>query len=218
MIQIQSFTFNPFQENTFVVYDQTRECLIIDPGCSDASERDELTDFIGSHQLKPVLLVNTHAHIDHIMGNAYIAGKYGIPIALNDLDLPLLLHAREHGLAFGVHVESSPEPTVKLEEGKPVRFGESSLDVWHTPGHSPGSVCLVDTNGKNVIGGDVLFRGSIGRTDLPGGDLETLLTSITDKLLPLGNDFTVYSGHGPATSIGEEKTHNPFLQPTFLNR
>ncbi|MCB0395023.1 MAG: MBL fold metallo-hydrolase [Flavobacteriales bacterium] len=212
MATAHSFTFNPFQENTYIVYDETGECLIIDPGCCDANEQNAITSFIRDNGLKPVRLLNTHAHVDHIMGNAFIARKYGIPLAVNELDLALLRNASSHAMAFGVTMEPSPEPDSFLDEGMVIEFGDTKLDVVHTPGHSPGSVCLINHNDKWVIGGDVLFYSSIGRTDLPGGDFTTLIHSIRSKLFILDDDFTVYAGHGPSTTIGQERKHNPFLQ------
>ncbi|MFN4233760.1 MAG: MBL fold metallo-hydrolase [Bacteroidia bacterium] len=211
MIQIQAFTFNPFQENTYVLWDETRECVIIDPGCSNSYEQDELSGFILSQQLKPVKLINTHCHIDHVMGNRFIAEKFNLELYIHKDDLFLLHNVENIGKLYGVPVVSSPEPAYFLDESQRLTFGNSSLQIFHTPGHSPGSISFFDKEGKMLIVGDVLFNGSIGRTDLPGGNYETLINSIVTKLLPLGDEVKVYSGHGPVTSIGKEKLTNPFL-------
>lgn len=211
MIQIQPFTFNPFQENTYILWDETRECIIIDPGCSNSFEQDELSGFIRSQQLKPVKLVNTHCHIDHVMGNRFVAEKFNLNLYIHKDDLFLLQNVENVGKMYGVPVVSSPEPAHFLDETQQLTFGNSSLQIFHTPGHSPGSISFFDKEGKMLIVGDVLFNGSIGRTDLPGGHYETLINSIVTKLLPLGDEVKVYSGHGPVTTIGKEKRTNPFL-------
>lgn len=212
MIEIQAFTFNPFQENTFVLYDETKECIIIDPGCYSQAEKKALSDFIETKGLKPVKLLNTHCHIDHILGNKYVSEKYGLLPEFNEKDLEILQATTVYGPSMGIKVEQSPLPVNFLDEGDVIEFGNSKLDVIFTPGHCPGEICFYSTSQKIVIGGDVLFYGSIGRTDLPGGDYATLIHSIKTKLLPLGDDYTVYPGHGPETTIGLEKRQNPFLR------
>jgi hydroxyacylglutathione hydrolase len=211
MITVQSFTFGPFEENTYVLFDETRQCIILDPGCYTANEKRELADFIEFEKLKPVKLINTHAHIDHILGNNFVAGKYNLPLEMNELDVKLLKAAPTYGQLWGIQAEPSPEPSVLLEEGDEVKFGNSVLKVLFTPGHSEGSISFYNRENNFVIAGDVLFYGSIGRTDLPGGDFDTLILSIKEKLFPLGDSCKVYSGHGPATSIGFERENNPFL-------
>jgi glyoxylase-like metal-dependent hydrolase (beta-lactamase superfamily II) len=211
MIQIQGFTFNPFGENTYILYDETKECVIIDPGCYDARERQELADFIKSEGLKPVKLLNTHGHIDHVCGNSFVAKKYNIGLEMHREDLSVLKSLPQVSHLYGLNAEESIAPAAFLNEGDSVKFGNSSLEILFTPGHSPGSICFVSKEDKFIIGGDVLFHGSIGRTDLPGGDHEALLSNIREKLFVLGDDFAVFSGHGEQTSIGFEKKHNPFL-------
>ena len=211
MINIHYFTFNGFQENTYVLYDETKECVIIDPGCYSNEEQQELTSFITDNDLTPVKLLNTHCHIDHILGNNFVATKYNIGLEMHEKDLPTLHATVEYGHVYGFNVEKSPEPTVLLNESEKIKFGSSELDILFTPGHSAGHIVFVNHEQKFVINGDVLFQGSIGRTDLPGGDYNTLIESIKTKLLPLSDDFTVYSGHGPSTTIGYERNHNPFL-------
>jgi hydroxyacylglutathione hydrolase len=211
MIQIASFTFNPFQENTYLLYDETRECVIIDPGCYDEHEKRELAGFIEKKELKPVRLLNTHCHIDHILGNAFVSQKYGLKPEIHRDDLFLLQGLLFTAQMYQVNAEESPEPGGYLNEGDQVKFGNSTLDILFTPGHSPGSITFYNKDEKFAIVGDVLFNLSIGRTDLPGGDYDVLIHSITAKLLPLGDDVKVYAGHMDATTIGFERKHNPFL-------
>jgi len=211
MIIIQGFTFNPFEENTYILYDETKECMIIDPGCSNKSEQEEMVQFITDEKLKPVKLLNTHCHIDHVFGNSFIAKKYNLDLEIHEKDLQVLHSLPQVSHLYGLNAEESVEPSVFLNEGDKIVFGNSSLDILFTPGHSPGSICFVSHADKFIIGGDVLFYGSIGRTDLPGGDHETLLNSIKSKLFVLQDDFAVFSGHGQETSIGFEKKNNSFL-------
>lgn len=211
MIHIAPITFNPFAENTYLLYDETRDCVIIDPGCYDDTERRELVDFIADKDLKPVGLWNTHCHLDHIFGNRFVAEKWGLPLAIHREDLKTLQALPEVGHLYNLHVEESPEPGIWLEDGKKVTFGNSTMEVLYTPGHSRGSVCFYQPDQRFVICGDVLFQGSIGRSDLPGGDHEQLLNSIRTKLFTLPDDVVVYPGHGPATNILQEKKFNPFV-------
>ena len=211
MIKLHSFTFNPFQENTYVLADETGECLIIDPGCSNTQEQSKLTLFITAQKLKPLRLLNTHCHIDHILGNKFIADTYQLELEMHQKDLQTLAAGKVSADIFGIAYEESPAPTKFLEEGDKIYFGNSILDIVFTPGHSAGSICFISHADKLVIGGDVLFYQSIGRTDLPGGNHQQLLDSIRTKLFTLPADFTVYPGHGPATTIGFEKENNPFL-------
>jgi hydroxyacylglutathione hydrolase len=211
MIQIHSFTFNPFQENTYILSDETRKCVIIDPGCYTAEEKKEFSDYISKNNLEPVKLLLTHAHIDHVLGNNFISGKYKLEIEMNEIEKDLLKSADIYGQMWGINVEPSPAPSVFLKEGNEVSFGNSVLEILFTPGHSPGSICFYNRDQKFAIAGDVLFLGSIGRTDLPGGDYNTLIESIHQKVFTLGDDFKIYPGHGPATTIAHEKQYNPFV-------
>ncbi len=168
-------------------------------------------NFIEAHQLKPVKLVNTHAHVDHICGNGYIADRYHLPLYLHKLDEEILERGPQQGLMFGIKIAPSPAPTHFMEEGQQLTFGTSSLDILFTPGHSPGHVCFYSAADGFVIGGDVLFERSIGRTDLYKGDYPTLEKSIREKLYVLPDETVVYPGHGNPTRIGDEKRHNPFV-------
>jgi len=211
MINIQTFTFGPFQENTYVLYDSSKECIIIDPGCYDEQERMELADFIETNKLHPVRLLNTHCHIDHVVGNNFVAKKYNLKLEINKHDLGTLHSLMMVARMYNLQAEPSPEPAVFLDEGDIVKFGNSMLEIVFTPGHSPGSITFYNREQKMMIAGDVLFYGSIGRTDLPGGHYQTLIDSIKNKLFPMGDDFVVYNGHGPSTNIGFERKNNPFL-------
>lgn len=211
MIHIETFTFNPFAENTYVLSDETGECIIFDPGCYDQKEQKILSDYIKSQNLKPVRLINTHCHIDHVLGNAFVARSWKLQLEINFLEIPLLRAVADYGPSYGIYCEPSPEPFAYLNEGDTVKFGKSVLNIIHTPGHSPGSLCFIDNEQHFVIAGDVLFQMSIGRTDLPGGDYDTLIQSISEKLYRLPDNCKVYPGHGPPTTIGFEKKNNPFV-------
>lgn len=213
MIKIAKFTFNPFQENTFVLYDESKSCVIIDPGCQTKLEQKELADFIEEEGLKPALLLNTHAHLDHIFGNYFVHKKYGLELGLHQLDLPTLALAPQACAMYGIRdFELSPDPGYFIKEGINIEFGNSSLEVLFTPGHAPGHVVFYAPNDGFVINGDVLFQGSYGRTDLPGGDFDTLKKSITETMFALPADTIVLSGHGAETTIGAEKSTNPILR------
>jgi hydroxyacylglutathione hydrolase len=211
MLTISQFTFNPMQENTYVISDDKGACIIIDPGCYYEEERKELTDFIDMNKMVPKCLLNTHCHLDHIFGNKFIAERYGLMLHIHKKEKPVLDHGPASGLKWGLPFENYAGELQYLEEGKDVVFGENILEVLFTPGHSPGSVSFYCKDEKFVMAGDVLFRLGIGRTDLPGGDQNTLLRSIRDQLFVLPDDVIVYSGHGPETTIGYEKKNNPFL-------
>jgi len=211
MAAIASFVFNPFEENTYLVYQEKKDCIIIDPGCSNEKEQNILVDFITVHQLSPVLLINTHGHADHIMGNQFINRQYGLLPAIHQADEFLLKGAPEQGKMFGIHIEPSPLPGQYLHHEEMIHLGGQKLSIMHTPGHSPGGVSIVSEADKWVIAGDTLFNMSIGRTDLPGGDYHQLIKMIQTRLFSLAADFVVYCGHGPETTIGFEKMNNPFL-------
>jgi hydroxyacylglutathione hydrolase len=212
MAQIVQLVFNDFQENTYLLFDDSGECIIIDPGCNDDAERQELASEIARRQLRPVRLLNTHCHLDHLFGNAFVANSWSLPLEIHREDLPMLQAVPQVCRMYGLtEPEPSPAPGRFLEEGEIVEFGNTRLEVIHTPGHSPGSISLYCEADRFLISGDVLFYGSVGRSDFPGGNHQTLISSIKDKLFPLGDDVRVYSGHGPATTIGFEKVHNPFL-------
>ncbi|MCF8357278.1 MAG: MBL fold metallo-hydrolase [Prolixibacteraceae bacterium] len=209
---VEVFTFNPVQENTFILWNETGECAIVDAGCYNRQEFEKLDGFLKSKNLKPVKLINTHCHFDHIMGVEQCRETYRLKWEAHSGDAFWVENARQQGAMFGIPVQPVSQPDVELNEGDVVCFGNTTLKAIHVPGHSLGSLCFYNEAQKTLLAGDVLFRGSIGRTDLPGGDYDTLISGIKSKLLILPDDVTVYPGHGPATTIGEEKTGNPFLQ------
>lgn len=210
MIHVKSFVFNPFMENTYVLYDETGECVVIDPGCYEDYEKNEIKEFIKSNDLKVVKLLNTHCHIDHVFGNKYIKDEYGVKLYIHKLDDPTLKAVKAYAPAYGITNYEEAVADEYLEEGDEVKFGNSSLRVLFVPGHAPGHIAFYSSDDKFCIGGDVLFQGSIGRTDLPGGDFDTLINSIHEKIFPLGDDVIVYCGHGRETTVGVEKKSNPF--------
>lgn len=214
MITIKQFEFNPFGENTYVLSDETREAIVVDCGCMTAGERSLFSDYITEHELTPVRLLCTHLHFDHIIGNAFIRDTYGLQPEASRLDVEQLpsLEAQMAGLGLPPHLIFKSVPVEKyLAEGDTVRFGRSELQVLSTPGHSPGSLSFYSPADGFVLSGDALFAGSIGRTDLWGGDFRTLITAIREKLLTLPDDTVVYSGHGPATTVSIERNENPYL-------
>jgi len=212
-MNVKSFTFNPFQENTYIIYDQSKECLIIDPGCYTDAERKELKSFIEEKELTPVKLINTHCHIDHILGNKFASEQWDLELCMHKEDLPLLENAAEISKMYGLDdYEGSPYPKRFLAQGDTLTFGESSFEILFTPGHAPGHICLYSKENNLLIAGDVIFQRSIGRTDLPGGNHSALINSIITQLFPLPNETQVFCGHGPSTNLGYEKEHNPFLQ------
>ncbi|GAB4204915.1 MAG: MBL fold metallo-hydrolase [Bacteroidia bacterium] len=211
-MHIQIFTFGYFQENTYLLWDETKECVIIDPGNTNLKEDNILFDFITSHQLKPVRLLLTHGHLDHIAGNDSVYSKYRLLPEVHAEDLFLIQTHEITANMYGIPCNPSPLPQNFIGDKDVIQFGNSELACIHTPGHSPGSISFYCPKENFVIAGDVLFYESIGRTDLPRGNFETLKQSIQQKLYTLPDDTTVYPGHGPATSIGYEKENNMFVR------
>lgn len=205
------FTFNGFQENTYILYDDTKECVIVDPGCNSTKEQALLSEFIANNDLTPVRLLNTHCHIDHVLGNKYVADTYGLKLESHKGEIPVLESCTAVANMYGIPYEQSPPISVYLDEGDIVTFGNTKLEVIFTPGHSPASISFYNKAENILMAGDVLFQRSIGRTDLPGGSMDTLLHMIRTKYWVLPDETIVYPGHGPATTIGEEKRENPFL-------
>ncbi|MGE4586516.1 MAG: MBL fold metallo-hydrolase [Mangrovibacterium sp.] len=211
MIQIKKFVFNPLRENTYVLYDETGECVLVDAGCYDEPEEQELTGFIEENGLHPVKLVNTHCHFDHILGVGYCRARYRIPFLIHPDDEFLIEGAAAQGYLFGVSTGPLDPPDGYIREGEQLRFGNSVLEVLHVPGHAPGSLAFYQPRQQFVLSGDALFCGSIGRADLPRGDYDQLVAQIRAKLLVLPEETVVYCGHGPETTIGAEKACNPFF-------
>lgn len=209
---IKTFTFNALQENTYVVYDETKQCVIIDPGCYDRDEKEVLKKFILENGLVPVALLNTHCHIDHIVGNAFVKSTFRVDLYIHPIEKEILLSQKIFAPYFGFdHLEES-EAEHFFKDEDTYNFGNTVLKIVFVPGHSPGHVAFVDEKSKSILSGDVLFYQSIGRTDLPGGNHQTLINSIKTKLFTLENDYKVFPGHGPTTTIGFERSHNPFLK------
>ncbi len=213
-----SLTFNPIGENTYIVWDETSEAIIVDAGSCDERENAALDDFIARHGLRPVMAVNTHGHFDHVLGVSHLQQRYGIPFALSGKDRFLLENAQTSGSIFGVKVGAIP-PTIDadLDTTTEIRFGNTLLEVIPTPGHTPGHVALYEPSAGVLFTGDTLFRESIGRTDLPGGDYSWIMRSILDRLLPLGDEVKVCPGHGPETTLGHEALYNPFIVEVLNN-
>ena len=207
---IESFVFNPFSENTYVAFDDTKEAVIIDPGCYEPSEQAELDRFIAAQGLTVKYILNTHCHIDHVLGNFHCKTKYKVPLLIHRQDEKVLLAVQSYASNYGFAGYQPTVPDRFLEENESFVFGNTKWKVLFLPGHSPGHIAFYDEQKKTVLSGDVLFKRSIGRTDLPGGNFDVLLHSIQQKLFLLPDDVVVYSGHGPTTTIGEEKKLNPF--------
>ncbi len=213
IMKVKKFTFNPFQENTYILYDKTHECIIIDPGCYEKNEREEIKKFISENNLEIKKIINTHCHIDHILGNQFIHEKWGANLYIHSLDMPLLENAKSTADLYGLKKYiNSPNPIKFLKENQTIKFGVTELKILFTPGHAPGHICLYNKKNNILIAGDVIFQGSIGRTDLPGGNYNILINSIKTKILCLPDITQIYCGHGPSTNLKYEIEHNPFLQ------
>ena len=210
-MNIKQFTFGPFQENTFVLYDETKECVIVDPGCTSSNEQQELKNYIVNEKLIVKHLLNTHCHVDHIAGNKFVYDTFGHKPLIHKDDLIILNNQETICKMYGLPCEVSPQPEGFISESDNIRFGNCELKIIHAPGHAPGHVVFYHEQSKSLINGDVLFKRSIGRTDLMLGNHEQLLQSIRTKLFVLPDDTIVYCGHGPETTIGDEKSLNPFL-------
>lgn len=211
MFQIKTFIFNPVQENTYLLYNEHKDCIIIDPGCYDDYEKDKLKSFINVNKLQPKLLLNTHCHLDHVFGNKFIAEEFKVTLNTHPLEKSILELAPASGLMFNLPFDNYQGEVIYLNEGDKVSLGDDKLELIHVPGHSPGSLCFYCEKQRFVIAGDTLFQNSIGRTDLPGGNYEDLINNIKVKLFKLPDDVKVYPGHGPATTIGDEREGNPYL-------
>ena len=212
MFTVKAFTFSPVQENTYVLYNDKGNAFIIDPGCYFEEERDTLAQFLQQNKLQPVKLLNTHCHLDHVFGNKWIYETFGLELHLHPTEQQVLAFAPTSGLMWNLPFDNYNGPFHFLNAGDELLLDSDQLTVLFAPGHSPGHVCFYCKAQGFVIGGDVLFRESIGRTDLPGGNHETLLNSIRTQLFTLPDETVVYSGHGPTTTIGYEKRNNPFLR------
>ena len=211
MIKIEKFVVNPLQENSFIVSDESGACVFVDPGFYFEEEHHEIREYISTNNLKPEKIVNTHGHFDHIMGVEFLRKEYNIPFYLHAQDVFWVERAVDQGKMFGFDMYPVKNPDALITNEVNFSFGNSEFQVFHIPGHSPGHIVLYHAETKQLIAGDVLFYGSIGRTDLPGGNHELLISGIKEKLFELPDDVQVFCGHGPETTIGFEKKTNPFL-------
>ena len=212
-MKIHTLPLNPWQVNTYILSDETNECVIIDPGCFSEEEQQQLTGFIGDNGLKPVRLLHTHLHLDHVFGTRFVSEAYNLKPEAHPDDGFFIGITKDYASQFGVTIDDNPPPLGNyLHEGDEVKFGNSTLTVIHIPGHSPGGITFHNEKEGILIAGDVLFRDSIGRTDLPGGDYGTLISNIKNKLFILPGNTVVCPGHGPTTTIGYEKKNNQFLR------
>jgi len=211
MIKVGVLPFNPFQENTIILSDESGECVIVDAGNYNPQEDAALSKYITDNGLKPVMAVNTHGHVDHMLGVNYVKETYGIPFAIHGKDKFLIDSAPTHGAIYGFKVDKVPTVDIDLEGQKELKFGNTVFQIIETPGHTPGHVAFYNPENKLLLTGDTLFRESIGRTDLPGGDYSWIMRSILDKLIPLGDDVHFYPGHGMESTIGHESLYNPFV-------
>lgn len=211
MIQIQSFVFSPFQENTYVLFDETHEAVIIDPGCLMQAEKETLAQFVTQNRLIVKALLQTHAHLDHVFGSAFVKRKYGVKMWMHKNELPILASVENRCQLWGIRGYEPVEADEFIDEGDIISFGNSQLEILFVPGHAPGHLAFVNHAQRFVIGGDVLFKGSVGRTDFPLCNHEALINSIQTKFMTLEDDYRVYAGHMDSTTIGHERRTNPFL-------
>ncbi|MFM7431536.1 MAG: MBL fold metallo-hydrolase [Flammeovirgaceae bacterium] len=210
MLSIKTFEFNPFAENTYVVFDETKQAVIIDPGCCEKKERQMLTDYIQREGLNIKFLLNTHCHIDHVLGNDFVKNQYQVPFLIHAKEEPVLRAVKSYASNYGFPNYQEVLPDQYVAEGDTISFGNTNWSVLFLPGHAPGHIAFYDEGEKKIFVGDVLFQHSIGRTDLPGGNHQTLIDSIQKKLFLLPDEVEVFPGHGDPTTLGEEKMYNPF--------
>lgn len=212
MLTVKVFSFNPVQENTYILYNEKKQCCIIDPGCYFPEEEHKLKSFIDQNALKPVLLLNTHCHLDHVFGNKFVHDQWGLILHIHEREKLVLEMAPATGELWQLPFENYEGKLVFIPEDSTINIGDDELEIRFTPGHSPGHVCFYDEAEGFAVSGDVLFNGSIGRTDLPGGDFDTLISSIQTQLFMMPDETKIYSGHGPMTTVGLEKMNNPFVK------
>ncbi|WP_373397338.1 MBL fold metallo-hydrolase [Algoriphagus halophilus] len=211
MLYIKSFTFNPFQENTYLLYDESGQGAIIDPGCYEDSEKQELENFIQQNNIAVKQILNTHCHIDHVLGNTWAKRTFGVPLLIHEKEIPVIKSVEVYAPNYGFHMYEGSEPDGFLVEGNEIKIGVETLKILFVPGHAPGHVVFYHEDSKQAIAGDTLFKGSIGRTDLPGGNHNQLISKIKSVLFRLPEETIIYPGHGPQTTIGFEKINNPFV-------
>lgn len=217
MLTIQVFCFNPFQENTFVLFNAAKEAIIIDPGCYIRSEQATLQNWIEENELTPKLLLNTHCHLDHVFGNNFIADTYKLAVHIHPNEKIVLDRLEEASERWGIPTAAYHGAIKFIDKNEPLQFGAEHFSILETPGHSPGSICFYHQAQDFIIGGDLIFKDGVGRTDLPGSNPADLIKSIREQILPLPETMTIYNGHGPATTLGREKLHNPYLKHILAN-
>lgn len=216
-MKVETIVVNQFEMNCYIYYNEnSKEGVIIDPAAYTDSEKESIENFVRSENIKIKYILLTHGHIDHILGNQWAKEYFSVPLLMHKDDLPLIEQAPRQGEMFGIILSELPAPDKFIDDNDTVKFGETELKIEHTPGHSPGSICYVDENEKVIFGGDCLFKGSIGRTDLWMGDMDNLLNSIKQKLFKYSDDFVVFPGHYRSTTIGEERENNPFMNGTAI--
>ncbi len=211
-MEIKTFVFNPFGENTYVLYDETKECVIVDPGCINREEQKTIVAFFEENDLTPIKILNTHCHVDHLFGNKFLVEKYNLDIYAHESEVGFIDIAIQMAERYGLKIDQPPHATHFLKDGDTVEFGKTKLEVICVPGHSSGSLVYYNKEKDCVFSGDVIFPGSIGRTDLPGGDYDTLIDGIQKKILTLGDSVTIYPGHSMPTTVGYEKANNSFIK------
>jgi len=212
MLTVKAFTFNPVEENTYILYNEEKQCCIIDPGCYFPEEKTKLKTFVEDNALEPILLLNTHCHLDHVFGNKFVHDTWGLSLHIHEKEKQMLDLAPVSGVIWQLPFENYQGPLIFIKPGTTINVGDDQLEIRFTPGHSPGHVCFYEQEDGFAISGDVLFNGSIGRTDLPEGDFDILINSIQTQLFTLPDDTKIYCGHGPMTTVGIEKMNNPFVK------
>ena len=212
MLTVKAFSFNPVEENTYILYNEQKECCIIDPGFYFPEEKQKFERFIEENLLQPILLLNTHCHLDHVFGNKFVHDTWGLVLHIHEKEKQMLDLAPASGQMWQLPFENYKGELIFIKENSTIEVGKDQLQARFAPGHSPGHLCFYDEADGFAISGDVLFNGSIGRTDLPGGDFHTLMTSIQTQLFTLPDETKIYCGHGPMTTVGFEKMNNPFVK------
>ncbi len=210
-MEIKRIIFSPFEVNTYIIYDKSKDCVIIDPACNNKQEQNYLLKFLEENRLKPVKLLNTHCHLDHVFGNKFVSDSFNLETEAHKEEEFNINNATNAAKLYGIQMDAPPPIKVFTGEGDSIKFGYSELKILHVPGHTAGSLSFISEEDNFAVVGDVLFKGSIGRTDLPGGDYDTLISNIKTKLFNLPDDMAIYPGHGGETSIGFEKRYNPFV-------
>lgn len=211
-MEIKVFHFNPIVVNTYIISDETNEAIIVDPGNCRSYEDEQIKAYVLSKNLKIKYIINTHPHVDHVAGNGWCVAEYKAPVCMHKAGLPIYEKSYAYAVAFGMSIDSLPNPDKYLNDGDELSFGNTSFSILYTPGHCDGSICLVFADSKIVLTGDLIFENSVGRSDLPTGNETVLMQSIKEKIFALDDDFVILSGHGDKTTVGQEKKMNPYIR------